>query len=151
MKQINIFTLCSEITIKGNRHFHLDEDEDVIAEMQFSGYITVDATEEAIKESLDDAMQQLQSITERYKEGGFILLYHYYDYFPDFMDQIAQLVYHALNLHVSFEVQKYVDTTVAFWETIYKEDDQICNPFCEGNIKYIETIIKDSDNPNKAE
>ena len=143
MKQINILTRCSEITIKGNNH--LDDLRVLEVGMQFTGYISLDATEEAVKDSLDAAMLQLQSLLESYHEYG-IGDDAYYDYVPDFMDQIAQLVYHALDLHVTFEVRKYVDTTIAFWQTIYKEDGEVNNPFSIGNIKYIETIIKESNN-----
>lgn len=144
MKQINIFTRCSEITIKGNNH--LDDLRVLEVGMQFTGYISLDATEEAVKDSLDESMLQLQSLLESYHEYG-LGDDAYYDYVPDFMDQIVQLVYHALDLHVTFEVRKYVDTTIAFWQTIYKEDGEVNNPFSIGNIKYIENhLVKESHN-----
>lgn len=151
MKQINILTRCSEITIKGNKitikgNNPLEDLRVLEVGMQFTGYISLDATEEAVKDSLDESMLQLQSLLESYHEYG-LGDDAYYDYVPDFMDQIVQLVYHALDLHVTFEVQKYVDTTVAFWETIYKEDGEVNNPFSIGNIKYIENhLVKESHN-----
>lgn len=142
MKQINILTLCGHITVKGNLKPQVIKMND----SEFSGCITLDATEESVKDSLDAAMLQLQSLTERYQRDKGLGDDTYYDYVPDFMDQIAQLVYHALDLHVSFEVQEYVDTTVALWELIYKEDDEIWSPFCEGNIEYIQNLVKESNN-----
>lgn len=60
MKQINIFTVCSELIIKGNTDNQYTEVE--IDGSNFSGYITLDATPEAVKDSLDDAMIQLEKI-----------------------------------------------------------------------------------------
>lgn len=113
MKQINIFTLCSETTIEGTHHFQ----DIVVNDTEYSGYITIDATEESLKLALDTAMTQLQSLQEDHRNYGFGDG-DYYDSIQDFMDQIAQLVCHAKNLPVSFEVQKYIDTTVAFWKEI---------------------------------
>lgn len=142
MKQINILTLCGHITVKGNLKPQVIKMND----SEFSGYLTLDATEESVKDSLDEAMLQLQSLTEIYQIDKELGDYTYYYYIPDFMDQIAQLVYHALDLHVTFEVYKYVNTTIAFWETIYKEDGEVNNPFNSGNIKYIENLVKESNN-----
>lgn len=67
MKQINIFTVCSEIVIKGNTDNQYTEVE--MDGSLFSGYITLDATPEAVKDSLDDAMIQLEKYYSRKVQG----------------------------------------------------------------------------------
>lgn len=98
MKQINIFTVCSELIIKGNTDNQYTEVE--IDGSNFSGYITLDATPEAIKDSLDDAMIQLEKLYSRKYQGFGLGDDTYYDYLPDLLDQIVQLIIHGASIKV---------------------------------------------------
>lgn len=155
MKQINIFTACSELIIKGNTDNKYTEVE--IDESLFSGYITLDATPEAVKDSLDDAMIQLEKYYSRKAQGIGLGDDTYYDYLPDFLDQITQLIIHGASLKVDLIIQGtdlelnldlsyYLKKVKEFYQFVYDEDPEIIDPLHKDNLSYIRFLVNNSNN-----
>ena len=162
MKQINIFTVCSEIIIKGNTDNQYTEVE--IDGSNFSGYITLDATPEAIKDSLDDAMVQLEKLYSRKYQGLGLGDDTYYDYLPDFFDQIAQLIIHGAILKVDLIIQEidselnldlsyYMKKVKEFYQFLYGDHDnpEIIDPLHKDNLSYIRFLVDNSNNFKNSE
>lgn len=155
MKQINIFTVCSELIIKGNTDNQYTEVE--IDGSNFSGYITLDATPEAVKDSLDDAMIQLEKYYSRKVQGLGLRDDTYYDYLPDFLDQITQLIIHGASLKVDLIFQgTYLELNLAyymkkvkeFYQFVYGGNDnpEIIDPLHKDNLSYIRFLVNNSNN-----
>lgn len=155
MKQINIFTVCSELIIKGNTDNQYTEVE--IDGSNFSGYITLDATPEAVKDSLDDAMIQLEKYYSRKVQGIGLGDDTYYDYLPDFLDQITQLIIHGASLKVDLIIQGtdfelnldlsyYMKKVKEFYQFVYDEDPEIIDPLSKDNLSYIRFLVNNSNN-----
>lgn len=157
MKQINIFTLCSELIIKGNTDNQYTGVE--IDGSLFSGYITLDATPEAIKDSLDDAMVQLEKYYSRKVQGLGLGDDTYYDYLPDFLDQITQLIIHGASLKVdlifqgtylesNLDLSYYMKKVKEFYQFVYGDNDnpEIIDPLHKDNLSYIRFLVNNSNN-----
>ena len=161
MKQINIFTVCSELIIKGNTDNQYTEVE--IDGSNFSGYITLDATPEAIKDSLDDAMIQLEKLYSRKYQGfglGDYTYYdYYYDYLPDLLDQIVQLIIHGASIKVdqiiqgtdlelNLDLSYYMKKVKEYYQFFYGDHDnpEIIDPLHKDNLSYIRFLVNNSNN-----
>lgn len=161
MKQINIFTVCSELIIKGNTDNQYTEVE--IDGSNFSGYITLDATPEAVKDSLDDAMIQLEKYYSRKVQGLGLGNDTYYDYLPDFLDQIIQLIIHGASLKVDLIIQDtdlelnldlsyYMKKVKEFYQFVYDNvydnnyNPEIIDPLHKDNLSYIRFLVNNSNN-----
>lgn len=159
MKQINIFTVCSELIIKGNTDNQYTE---VVIDGDgplFSGYITLDATPEAVKDSLDDAMIQLEKYYSRKVQGLGLGDDTYYEYLPDFLDQIIQLIIHGASLKVDLIVQEtdfelnldlsyYMKKVKEYYQFLYGDHDnpKIIDPLHKDNLSYIRFLVDNSNN-----
>lgn len=157
MKQINIFTVCSELIIKGNTDNQYTEVE--INGFIFSGYITLDATPEAIKDSLDDAMIPLEKYYSRKVQGLGLGDDTYYDYLPDLLDQIVQLIIHGASIKVDQIIQGtdlelnldlfyYMKKVKEYYQFFYGDHDnpEIIDPFHKDNLSYIRFLVNNSNN-----
>lgn len=160
MKQINIFTVCSEIIIKGNTDNQYTEVE--IDGYFFSGYLTLDATPEAIKDSLDDAMIQLEKYYSRKVQGLGFGDDTYYNYLPDFLDQIIQLIIHGASLKVDLIIQGtdielnldlsyYMKKVKEFYQFVYDDNSGIIDPLHKDNLSYIRFLVNNSNNFKNSE
>lgn len=159
MKQINIFTVCSELIIKGNTDNKYTEVEIDGDGSLFSGYITLDATPEAVKDSLDDAMIQLEKYYSRKVQGLGLGDDTYYDYLPDLFDQITQLIIHGASLKVDLIVQEtdfelnldlsyYMKKVKEYYQFLYGDHDnpEIIDPLHKDNLSYIRFLLNNSNN-----
>lgn len=157
MKQINIFTVCSELIIKGNTDNQYTEVE--IDGFNFSGYITLDATPEAIKDSLDDAMIQLEKLYSRKYQGFGLGDDTYYDYLPDLLDQIVQLIIHGASIKVdqiiqgtdlelNLDLSYYMKKVKEFYQFVYGDNDnpEIIDPLHKDSLSYIRFLVNNSNN-----
>lgn len=157
MKQINIFTVCSELIIKGNTDNQYTEVE--IDGSNFSGYITLDATPEAIKDSLDDAMIQLEKLYSRKYQGFGLGDDTYYDYLPDLLDQIVQLIIHGASIKVdqiiqgtdlelNLDLSYYMKKVKEYYQFVYGNNynPEIIDPLHKDNLSYIRFLVNNSNN-----
>lgn len=90
-----------------------------------------------LKDAIDEAIQLLGSYIDKPHIGDD----DWFDNIPDLIDQIGQLIYHAQDNKVDFDIDQDIETYNQIIQTL-NESDESGEPLEPFDSDYIETLVR---------